>query len=101
MRKKVKFRRFYERPKFETFLDPFVCEDVEDAQQVQASTTYPQGEVDPSLFQCIKQRLLPAGSRDLPQICTTLVAGERVESQMCNERREKIFCAAKGHHLLW
>ena len=61
-RKKVKFRQFYERPKFEAFLDPFVCEDVEDAQQVQASTTYPQEGIDPSLFQSIKQDLLPAGS---------------------------------------
>ena len=40
-RKKVKFRQFYEKPKFEAFLEPFVCEDVEDAQQVRASTTYP------------------------------------------------------------
>ena len=62
-RKKVKFRQFYERPKFEAFLDPSVCEDVEDAQQVQASTTYPQEGVDPSLFQSIKQGLLPAGAR--------------------------------------
>ena len=59
-RKKVKFRQFYEKPKFEAFLDPFVCEDVGDAQQVQASTTYPQEGVDPSLFQSLKQGLLPA-----------------------------------------
>ena len=50
-RKKVKFRQFYEKPKFEAFLDPFVCEDVEDAQHVRASTTYPQEGVYPSLFQ--------------------------------------------------
>ena len=41
-RKKVKFRQFYEIRKVETFLDPYVCENVEDAQQVPASTTYPQ-----------------------------------------------------------
>ena len=90
-RKKVKFRQFYEKPKFEAFLDPFDCEDVEDAQQVRASTTYPQEGVDPSLFQSLKQGLLPAGSRDLAKICSTVVAGEQVESQLCNERREKIF----------
>ena len=53
-RKKVKLKQFYERPKFEAFLDPFVCEDVENAQQVRASTTYPQDGVDPSLFQSLK-----------------------------------------------
>ena len=90
-RKKVKFRQFYEKPKFEAFLDPFVCEDVEDAQQVRASTTYPQEGVDPSLFQSLKQGLLPARWRDLAKICSTVVAGEQVESQLCNERREKIF----------
>ena len=72
-------------------MDPFVCEDVEDAQQVRAATTYPQEGVDPSLFQSLKQGLLPAGSRDLAKICSTVVAGEQVESQLCNERREKIF----------
>ena len=95
LRKKVEFRQFYERPKFEDFLDPFVCEDVEDAQQFQASTTYPQEGVDPSLFQLLKQGLLPAGSRDLREICSTVVAGEQVESQLCNERREKIFAEGK------
>ena len=30
-RKNVKFRQHYKKPKFEAFLDPFVCEDVEDA----------------------------------------------------------------------
>ena len=94
-RKKIKFRQFYERPKFEAFLDPFVCEDVEDAQQVQASTTYPQEEVDPSLFQSIKQGLLPAGSRDLAKICSPVVAGEQVESRLCNDGREKIFAERK------
>ena len=92
-RKKVTLRQFYERPKFEAFLDPFVCEDVEDAQQVQASTTYPQEGVDPSLFQSPKQGLLPAGSRGLAKTCSTVVAGEQVGSQLCNERREKIFAA--------
>ena len=76
-------------------MDPFVCEDVEDAQQLQASTTYPQEGVDPSLFQSLKQGLLPAGSRDLAKICSTPVAGEQVESQLCNERREKIFAERK------
>ena len=57
-RQKVKFRQFYEKPKFEAFLDPFVCEDVEDAHQVPASTTYPQEGVDPPLFQSLKQGLL-------------------------------------------
>ena len=90
-RKRVKFRQFYERPKFEAFLDPFLCEDVEDAQQVQASTTYPQEGVQPSLFQLLKQGLLPAGTRDLVKLCSTVVAGEHVESQLCNEQREKIF----------
>ena len=90
-RKTVKFRQFYERPKFEAFFDPFFCEDVADAQQIQASTTYPQEGVNPSLFQSLKQGLLPAGSRDLAKISSTVVAGELVESQLCNERREKIF----------
>ena len=94
-RKKVKFRQFYEKPKFEAFLDPLVCEDVEDAQQVQASTTYPQEGVDPSLFQSLKQGLLPAALRDLAKICSTVVAGEQVESQVGNERREKIFAERK------
>ena len=94
-RKRVKFRQFYQRPKFEDFLDPFVCEDVEDAQQVQASTTYPQEGVDPSLFQSLKQGLLPAGSRDLAKRCSTVVAGEEVESQLRNERRERIFVERK------
>ena len=88
--KKVRFRQFYERRKFEAFLDPFVCEDVEDPQQVQASTTYPQEGVNPSLIQSLKQGRLPTGSRDLAKICSTLVAGEQVESQLCNERRKKI-----------
>ena len=87
-RKKVKFRQFYEKPKFEAFLDPFVCEDVEDAQQVQASTTYPQERVDLSLFQSLKQGLLPAGSRYLAKNCSTVVAGEQVESQLCNEPKK-------------
>ena len=95
IRKRVKFRQFYERPKVEAFLDPFVCEDVGDAQQVQASTTYPQEGVDSSLFQSIIQGLLPAGSRDLAKICSTVVAGEQVESQLCNEREEKIFAERK------
>ena len=82
---KVKFRQFYEKPKFEAFLDPFVCEDVENAKQVRASTTYPQEGVDPSLVQSLKQGLLLAGSRDLAKICSTVVAGEQVESQLCNE----------------
>ena len=94
-RKNVKFRQFYEKPKFEAFLDPFVCEDVEDAQQVRTSTTFPPERVDPSLFQSLKQGLLPAGSRDLAKICSTVVAGEQVESQLCNERREKIFAERK------
>ena len=94
-RKKVKFRQFYEKPKFEAFLEPFVCEDVEDAQQVRASTAYPQEGVDPSLFQSLKQGLLPAGSRDLANICSMVAAGEQVESQLCNERREKIFAERK------
>ena len=94
-RKKVKFRQFYEKPNFEAFLDPFVSEDVEDAQQVRASTTYPQEGVDPSLFQSLKQGLLPAGSQDLANICSTVVAGEQVESQLCNERREKVFAERK------
>ena len=94
-RKKVKFRQLYAKPKFEAFLDPFGYEDVEDAQQVQASRTYPQEGVDPSLFQAIKQGLLLAGLRDLAKICSTLVAGEQVESQLCNERREKIFAEGK------
>ena len=72
-------------------MNPFVSEDVEDAQQVRASTTYPQKRVDPSLFQSLEQGLLPAGSRDLAKICSTVVAGEQVESQLCNGRREKIF----------
>ena len=76
-------------------MDPFVCEDVEDAQQVRASTTYPQKGVIPSLFQSLKQGLLPAGSRDLAKICSTVVAGEQVESQLYNERREKIFAERK------
>ena len=97
--KKVKVRQSYERPKFEAFSDPFVCEDVEDAQQVQASTTSPQEEVDPSLFQSLKQGLLPAGSRDLAKICSTVVAGEQVERQCCNERREKIFAERKDSNL--
>ena len=93
--KQVKFRQFYERPKLEAFLDPFVCEDVEDAQQVHASTTYPQDGVEPSLFQSLKQGLLPAGSRDLAKICSTVVAGEQVERQLCKERRQKIFAERK------
>ena len=84
-RKKVKFRQFYEKPKFEAILDPFVCEDVEDAQPVRAFMTYPQDRVEPSLCQSLKQGLLPAGSRDLAKICSTVVAGEQVESQLCNE----------------
>ena len=91
IQKKVKFRQFHERPKFEAFLDPFVCEPLEDAQQAGASATYPQEGVDPSLFQSIKQGLLPASSRDLKKICSTVVAGEWVESQLCNERRKNIF----------
>ena len=98
-RKKVKFRQFYERPKFEASLDPFVCEDVEDAQQVRASTTYPQEGVYPLLFQSLKQGLMPAGSRDLAKICSTVVAGEQVASQLCNERREKIFAEQKDSTL--
>ena len=94
-RKKVKFGHFFETPKFEAFLDPVVCEDVEDAQQVQASTTYPQEGLNPSLFQSLKQGLLPAGPRDLTKISSTVVAGEQVESQLCNERREKIFAERK------
>ena len=58
-RKNVKFRQFHERTKFEAFLDPFVYENLEDAQQVQASTTCPQEGVNPSLFQSLKQGLLP------------------------------------------
>ena len=76
-------------------MDPFVLEDVEDAQQVRTSTTWPQEGVDPALFQSLKQGLLPAGSRDLAKICSTVVAGEQVESQLCNERREKIFAERK------
>ena len=68
---------------------------MEEAQQVQASTTYPQEGVDPSLFQSLKRGLLPAGSRDAAKICSTVVAGEQVESQLCNERREKIFAERK------
>ena len=49
-RKNVKFRQIYERPNFEAFSDPFVCEDVGDAQQVQASTTYLQEGVDSPCF---------------------------------------------------
>ena len=94
-RKKVKFRQFYEEPTFEAFLDPFVCEDVEDAQQVQSYTTYSQEGVDPSLLQSIKQGLLPAGLRDLAKICSAVVAGDQVESQLCNERKEKIFAERK------
>ena len=94
-RKRVRVRQFFERPKFEAFLDPFVFEDVEDAHQIQASPTYPQEGVDPSLFQSLKQGLLPAGSRDLAKICSTMVAGEQVESQLCNERRGKDFAERK------
>ena len=68
---------------------------MEDAQQVRACTTYPQDGVVPSLFQSITQGLLPASSRDLAKICSTVVAGEQVESQQCNERREKIFAERK------
>ena len=93
--KKIKLRQIHERPKFKAILDPFVCEDVEDAQQVQASTTYPQEGVDPSLFQSLKQGLLSPGSRDIAKVCATVVAGEQVESQLCNERREKIFAEQK------
>ena len=34
---------------------------------------------------------MPAASGDLAQICFTVVAGEQVESQLCNEQKEKIF----------
>ena len=68
---------------------------MEDALQARASTTYPQEGVDPSLFWSLKQRLLPAGSRDLAKICSTVVAGEQVESQSCIERRETFFAERK------
>ena len=94
-RKKVKVRQFYEKPKFEAFFDPFVCEHVENPQQVQASTTYPQAGVDPSLFQSIRQGLLPAFSQDLAKICSSVVAGGQVEKQLCNERGGNIFTKQK------
>ena len=52
---------------------------------------YPQEEVEPSLFQSIKQGLLTAAG-------VTLLyggAGEQVESQLCNEQRENIFTERK------
>ena len=83
------------KPNFEAFFDPFLCEDVENAQQVQASMTYLQEGSDPSLFQSIKTGLLPARSRDLAKMCSTVVAGQQVERQLCNEGRENIFTESK------
>ena len=84
-----------EKPKFEAFFDPFICEDAKNVHQVQASTTYPQERVDSSLLQSLKQRLLFANSRDLAKIRSTVMAGGQVESQLCNQQREKIFAEKK------
>ena len=82
---------FMKNPSWKAFLTLFVCEEVQNAQGHQASTTYPEDGVDLSLFWAIEQGLLPAGLRDLAKICSTMVAGEQVESQLCNGRRENSF----------
>ena len=49
-----KLRQTYVKGKVEPFFDPFDCEDVDIAQQIQESTTYLQEGVNLPLFQSIK-----------------------------------------------
>ena len=47
------------------------------------------------LFTFNTKPMLPSKSKDLANVWSTVIPGDQVESELCNEKREKIFAERK------
>ena len=76
----------------EAFNDPFKELDHEDdLWNAGTRPTYLREAVDTDLFRDIRSKIFPAKAEEIARVFSTVIPGDKVDTELCSRKREKIF----------